>query len=93
MFYYFYDRIHVCGNFDVFLYGPAVQNGIFALGGLVTGSGYAGTLIFGLIKRALIPFGLHHVFYMLLADCSWRHYGSGRSDGTGWTEYLFCTAG
>ena len=43
---------------------PVVQNGIYALGGLVTGSGYAGTLIFGLIKRALIPFGLHHVFYM-----------------------------
>ncbi|GAA0791085.1 PTS glucose transporter subunit IIABC [Faecalicatena orotica] len=43
---------------------PTVQNGIYALGGLVTGSGYAGTLIFGLIKRALIPFGLHHVFYM-----------------------------
>ena len=43
---------------------PSVQNGIYALGGLVTGSGYIGTLIFGLIKRALIPFGLHHVFYM-----------------------------
>lgn len=43
---------------------PTVQNGIYALGGLVTGSGYAGTLMFGLIKRALIPFGLHHVFYM-----------------------------
>lgn len=43
---------------------PAVQNGIYALGGLVTGSGYIGTLIFGLVKRALIPFGLHHVFYM-----------------------------
>ena len=43
---------------------PVVQNGIYALGGLVTGSGYIGTLIFGLIKRALIPFGLHHVFYM-----------------------------
>ena len=43
---------------------PAVQNGIYALGGLVTGSGYVGTLIFGIIKRALIPFGLHHVFYM-----------------------------
>lgn len=42
----------------------AVQNGIYALGGLVTGSGYIGTLIFGLVKRALIPFGLHHVFYM-----------------------------
>ncbi len=43
---------------------PVVQNGIYALGGLVTGSGYAGTLLFGIIKRALIPFGLHHVFYM-----------------------------
>ena len=43
---------------------PVVQNAIFALGGLVTGTGYAGTLIFGIIKRALIPFGLHHVFYM-----------------------------
>ena len=43
---------------------PVVQNGIYALGGLVTGSGYIGTLIFGIIKRALIPFGLHHVFYM-----------------------------
>ena len=43
---------------------PTVQNGIYALGSLVTESGYAGTLIFGLIKRALIPFGLHHVFYM-----------------------------
>ena len=43
---------------------PVVQNGIYALGGMVEGSGYIGTLIFGLIKRALIPFGLHHVFYM-----------------------------
>ena len=43
---------------------PVVQNGIYALGGLVTGSGYMGTLIFGVVKRALIPFGLHHVFYM-----------------------------
>lgn len=43
---------------------PHVQNGIFALGSLVTGTGYIGTLIFGIIKRALIPFGLHHVFYL-----------------------------
>lgn len=43
---------------------PVVQSGIFALGGLVTGTGYIGTLIFGIIKRALIPFGLHHVFYL-----------------------------
>lgn len=43
---------------------PFVQNGIYDLGGLVTGTGYIGTLIFGIIKRALIPFGLHHVFYL-----------------------------
>ena len=43
---------------------PVVQQGIFALGSLVTGTGYVGTLIFGIIKRALIPFGLHHVFYL-----------------------------
>ena len=43
---------------------PIVQNGIYALGGLVTGTGYFGTLIFGIVKRALIPFGLHHVFYL-----------------------------
>ena len=48
----------------MFFIWPFIQNGIYALGGLVTGSGYVGTLIFGLIKRALIPFGLHHVFYM-----------------------------
>ncbi len=48
----------------MFFVWPSVQNGIYALGGLVTGSGYVGTLIFGLIKRSLIPFGLHHVFYM-----------------------------
>ena len=43
---------------------PFVQEGIYALGGLVTETGYLGTLIFGIIKRALIPFGLHHVFYL-----------------------------
>ena len=43
---------------------PVVQNAIFSLGGLVTGTGYVGTLIFGIVKRALIPFGLHHVFYL-----------------------------
>ena len=48
----------------LFYVWPFAQIGIYSLGGLVTGSGYVGTLIFGLIKRALIPFGLHHVFYM-----------------------------
>ena len=48
----------------MFFVWPLVQNGIYALGSLVTGTGYLGTLIFGIIKRALIPFGLHHVFYL-----------------------------
>lgn len=48
----------------MFFVWPTVQNGISGLGMLVAGSGYIGTLIFGIVKRALIPFGLHHVFYM-----------------------------
>lgn len=43
---------------------PVVQHGITLLGNLVISSGYVGTWLYGLIERALIPFGLHHVFYM-----------------------------
>lgn len=43
---------------------PIIQNAIFALGGVVQASGYFGTFIYGCIERALIPFGLHHIFYM-----------------------------
>ncbi|MDD4370805.1 MAG: glucose PTS transporter subunit IIA [Anaerostipes sp.] len=43
---------------------PIIQSGIFALGNLVMGTGYIGTAIFGFLERALIPFGLHHVFYI-----------------------------
>src|SRR5699024_3777549 len=43
---------------------PVVQQGIYEIGGLVTGTGYIGTFVFGIVKRALIPFGLHHIFYM-----------------------------
>lgn len=48
----------------MFYIWPVVQTGIAALGQLVLSSGYAGTWIYGIIERALIPFGLHHVFYM-----------------------------
>ncbi len=48
----------------MFFIWPLVQSGIAALGQLVLQSGYAGTWIYGIIERALIPFGLHHVFYM-----------------------------
>ncbi|MDO4318835.1 MAG: glucose PTS transporter subunit IIA [Lachnospiraceae bacterium] len=48
----------------MFFLWPLVQTGITALGDLVLRSGYAGTWIYGIIERALIPFGLHHVFYI-----------------------------
>lgn len=48
----------------MFFVWPVIQAGIYALGGLVIKSGYAGTFIYGYIERALIPFGLHHVFYL-----------------------------
>lgn len=48
----------------MFYLWPIVQVGIAALGNLVIHSGYAGTWIYGILERALIPFGLHHVFYM-----------------------------
>ena len=43
---------------------PTIQVGINALGSFVLSSGYAGTWLYGFIERALIPFGLHHVFYI-----------------------------
>ena len=48
----------------MFFIWPTIQNGIYAVGGLVRSSGYFGTFIYGLMERALIPFGLHHVFYI-----------------------------
>lgn len=48
----------------MFFIWPVIQNGIFTIGDLVRSSGYAGTFLYGLMERALIPFGLHHVFYL-----------------------------
>ena len=56
--------VFVVVGIAMFYVWPIVQMGIAALGDLVIRSGYAGTWIYGLLERALIPFGLHHVFYM-----------------------------
>lgn len=56
--------VYLVVGIAMFYIWPVVQNGIAALGALVLASGYAGTFIYGLLERALIPFGLHHVFYM-----------------------------
>ena len=56
--------VYVLVGAAMFFIWPVVQLGISQLGNLVLRSGYAGTWIYGIIERALIPFGLHHVFYM-----------------------------
>ena len=48
----------------MFVVWPIIQGWIYTLGGLVLNSGYFGTWVYGIIERALIPFGLHHVFYI-----------------------------
>ena len=48
----------------MFFVWPLIQSGIYALGDLVLRSGYAGTWVYGFLERLLLPFGLHHVFYL-----------------------------
>lgn len=56
--------VYVVVGAIMFFVWPFIQEGIFALGNLVLDSGYVGTAIYGFIERMLIPFGLHHVFYL-----------------------------
>lgn len=48
----------------MFFVWPIIQTGIYAVGEVVLNSGYFGTWVYGLMERLLIPFGLHHVFYL-----------------------------
>ena len=48
----------------MFFVWPVIQTGIYAVGNVVLNSGYAGTWVYGFMERLLIPFGLHHVFYL-----------------------------
>ncbi|RGF20001.1 PTS transporter subunit IIABC [Dorea sp. AM10-31] len=48
----------------MFFVWPVIQSGIYHIGDLVLKSGYAGTWVYGFMERLLIPFGLHHVFYL-----------------------------
>ncbi|MBR5155800.1 MAG: PTS transporter subunit EIIC [Clostridia bacterium] len=56
--------VYILVGIVMYFIWPYIQRGIYSLGGLVLNSGYFGTFIYGTIERALIPFGLHHVFYM-----------------------------
>ncbi|TKI03956.1 PTS transporter subunit EIIC [Martelella alba] len=48
----------------MFYLWPPIQAGITHLGGVVEKTGYIGTLFYGMILKCLIPFGLHHLFYL-----------------------------
>ncbi len=56
--------VYILVGVVMFFVWPYIQSGIYALGDLVLRTGYAGTLIYGFTERILIPFGLHHVFYL-----------------------------
>jgi PTS system D-glucosamine-specific IIC component len=48
----------------MFYIWPTIQGGINQVGKVVLESGYSGTWLYGFMERLLIPFGLHHVFYL-----------------------------
>lgn len=56
--------VYVAVGIAMFFIWPVIQQGIYHVGDIVLESGYAGTWVYGLMERALIPFGLHHVFYL-----------------------------
>ena len=61
---------------------PPVQTAISGVGRFVLRSGYLGTWFYGFVERALIPFGLHHVF--TFHSGRQRSAGPWRSAGKSW---------
>lgn len=56
--------VYVIVGILMYFIWPYVGIGIAKVGELVMKSGYAGTMLYGFMERLLIPFGLHHVFYL-----------------------------
>ncbi|MGN1033676.1 MAG: PTS transporter subunit EIIC, partial [Intestinibacter sp.] len=56
--------VYLVVGIAMFYLWPPIQGAIYSVGDVVRGSGYVGTWLYGLMERALIPFGLHHVFYL-----------------------------
>jgi len=54
----------IVGGFIMAFLWPYIAMGIAGLGTLIGKSGYFGTFFYAYVYRALIPFGLHHVFYL-----------------------------
>ena len=56
--------VYVVVGILMYFIWPTIQTGIYAVGDVVLRSGYAGTWVYGFMERLLIPFGVHHVFYL-----------------------------
>ncbi|WP_101773049.1 PTS transporter subunit IIABC [Peptostreptococcus faecalis] len=56
--------VYLCVGILMYYIWPTVQLGINQVGYIVRISGYFGTWVYGFMERILIPFGLHHVFYL-----------------------------
>ena len=56
--------VYLVVGIAMFYLWPVIQLGIYKVGDIVLRSGYAGTWVYGFMERLLIPFGLHHVFYL-----------------------------
>ncbi|WP_337692518.1 PTS transporter subunit EIIC [Companilactobacillus halodurans] len=54
----------IVGGFLMAWLWPYIAMGISGLGYLIGKAGYVGTFFYAYVYRALIPFGLHHVFYL-----------------------------
>ncbi len=69
--------IPILASFTAVIYGiilifvwPFVGTALSSLGDFILQLGAIGSFLFGIIERSLIPFGLHHVFYMPLWQTS-----------------------
>ncbi len=69
--------IPILASFAALFYGmilifiwPAIGTALSHLGNTILSMGAFGSFLFGVIERSLIPFGLHHVFYMPLWQTS-----------------------
>lgn len=78
----------------MFYLWPIVQSGISHLGTLVLHSGYAGTWIYGILERALIPsLDASRVLYAVLADGTGRFHDDRRQHGFRCAEHLLRRTG
>jgi PTS system N-acetylglucosamine-specific IIC component len=74
---------------------PYVQSGINAFSQFVSGSGAIGEFVYGVMNRALIPFGLHYILHSVfwfgfLGECTKVSYEFAAAGGTEVIQHFVC---